>query len=268
MRSETYKNECSEVSSKRPVTGVTEDVTPQQLRVQRQAWDDRPLVRALYTGWFNRIVDELARVEGPTVELGCGIGTFKEFRPDTIATDVVATPWTDEVVDAERLPYGDTSVANFVLVDVLHHLPRPGRFFDEAARTLTPGGRVVLVEPYCSPLSTPLYKRLHSERTDLSADPFGDEDQSGSDPFDSNQALPTLTFWRNPRRFAERHPEFHISRRDRFALLAYPLSGGFTGRRLAPYRLLGPLMLAERLLRPLASFAAFRCLVVLERRAA
>jgi SAM-dependent methyltransferase len=240
----------------------------QTLTAQRDAWQKRPLLRALYTEWYNRVASELSEAEGPTVELGCGIGTFKEFWPQAVTTDVVATPWTDAVVDAQQLPYADSSVANLVLIDVLHHLPKPGRFLAEAERTLRPGGRVVLVEPYCSPISTQLYKIFHFESTDFAVDPLGDAAQSASDPFDSNQAVPTLIFWRHLDQFRARHPRLEVVRRERFALIGYPLSGGFSGRQIVPYRLLPMLRLAERLLAPLAPLAAFRCLVSLEKRVA
>jgi SAM-dependent methyltransferase len=239
----------------------------EQLENQRAAWESRPLLRALYAEWFDRIAGRLSQMEGPTVELGSGIGAFNEFRPETIATDVVATRWTDAVVDAQELPYEDSSVANFVLIDVLHHLPEPGRFFAEAERALRPGGRVVLLDPHCSLISTPLYKVFHFERTDLRVDPFAPEAQSGTDPFDSNQALTTLIFWRHLAKFRLRHPGLEVVARERFGLVAYPLSGGFSGRQLVPYRLLGALRVAERLLQPLAPLAAFRCLVSLERSA-
>lgn len=200
------------------------------------------------------------------MELGSGIGSFKQFRPTTVATDAAPTPWADEVVDAEELPYGDASLANLILIDVFHHVPRPARFLDEAARVLKPGGRVVLLEPYCSTLSTPLYRRFHHERTDLSADPFGEPRLSSPAPFDGNQALATLVFWRQLDRFRARHAELEVRRRERVALLAYPLSGGFTKPALLPAALGGAILRLERALAFAAPLLAFRCLVALERR--
>ncbi len=82
------------------------------------------------------------------------------------------TRWTDVEVNAMALPYEDGALANIVMLDVFHHVPDPARFLDEAARTLTSGGRVVMIEPYCSPISTPFYKYLHHERTDIEGRPF------------------------------------------------------------------------------------------------
>ena len=65
---------------------------------QRRAWDERPLVRRLYVEWFEAVAARLADADGPTVELGSGIGTFAERVPGVVRTDVERTPWTDEVV--------------------------------------------------------------------------------------------------------------------------------------------------------------------------
>lgn len=257
------RHSVSEASAGR-IDGLAE--WRETLQAQRDAWSRRPLLRALYTGWFRLIERELSPLDGPTVELGSGIGSFKEFRPATIATDVADTPWSDEVVDAEALPYDDGCVANLVMLDVLHHLRHPSRFLAEAERVLRPGGRVVVCEPYCSPVSTVAYKALHHEPIDLDTDPLGDQAQSSERPFDSNQALPTLLFWRHADRLAARHPALVLTRRRRLALLLYPLSGGFSRPTLVPRVLWRPLAAVERLLSPLAPLLAFRCLVTLERR--
>jgi SAM-dependent methyltransferase len=185
--------------------------------------------------------------------------------PDVVATDVEPTQWADAVVDAESLPYEDGSVGNLVLIDVFHHLARPARFLDEARRVLERSGRVIVLDPYCSPLSTPAYRLFHHERTDLSGAGLGEDADVAASPLSSNQARATLVFFRNLGSFRERWPELRIVERRRFALVAYPLSGGFSGRRLVPARFYRPLAALERLLAPLAPLAAFRCLVVLER---
>ena len=234
------------------------------LHAHRYAWERRPLLRLLYHDWYELIQRELSSLPGPSVELGCGIGSFKEFRPSTTATDVMATPWADELVDAEELPYADGSLTNLILIDVLHHLPRPSRFLAEAVRTLQRGGRVVMLEPYCSPVSTIAYRRFHHELTDLSADPFGGPALSSKAPLDSNQALATLIFWRRLDDFRSRYPELQVRRRSRLGMFAYPLSGGFSKRPLLPAALGRHVLRLERLLGFAAPLLAFRCLVTLE----
>jgi SAM-dependent methyltransferase len=236
------------------------------LAAQEAAWRERPLVRQLYSEWYRQVVRRLSHEPGPTIELGSGIGRFKEFWPDAILTDVEPTVWTDIVVDAVALPFEDQSVANIVLFDVFHHLADPARFFDEATRTLVSGGRVVIVDPYCSPVSYRAYRWLHDERTDLTAPALAIDEKIASNPRESNQARATLVFFRREQEFQARWPGLPIVERRRFSFAAYPLSGGFTGRRLVPDFLSKPLDLLERVLAPLAPLLAFRCLVVLEHR--
>jgi SAM-dependent methyltransferase len=123
----------------------------------------RQPLRRIYREWHELVAARLADVPGATIELGAGIGRFKEVVPDAVATDIQPTPWADAVVDAGELPYEDGSVANLVLIDVFHHLARPARFLDEAVRVLAPAGRVVLLEPSAprcrhSPTSTSIMR--------------------------------------------------------------------------------------------------------------
>jgi SAM-dependent methyltransferase len=236
------------------------------LREQEAVWQRRPLLRRIYREWYELVASRLSPVAGPTVELGAGTSRFKEVVPDVVATDVEPTGWADAVVDAERLPYVDRSVANLVLIDVFHHLARPARFLDEAVRTLAPGGRVVLLEPYCSPVSTFAYRHFHHEDVELESDAFADSPELDASPWTANTARPTLAFFHEADTLHERWPGLDLVERRRLSLFLYALSGGYSRRQLVPSGLYRPLAALERLLAPLAPLLAFRCLVVLERR--
>jgi hypothetical protein len=49
------------------------------------------------------------------------------------------------------------------LVDVFHHLESPRAFLREARRALCPRGKLILLEPYISWWSLPVYGLLHHE---------------------------------------------------------------------------------------------------------
>ena len=240
----------------------------------REAWNQNPALRTLYAEWYARIARALPPASlGPRIELGSGPGFAREFIPDLELTDVVTAPWHDCALTAEQLPIADGTVGALVLFDVLHHLPSPRRFFQEAARVLRPGGRVVLCEPLISPVSYPVYKFLHEEPVDLRVDPLAMDapaaaGQAGDDrdPFDSNQAIPTVLFGRRRASFERAFPSLAITAVERLAGLSYPASGGFSRGSLLPGPLWRALHALERRL-PSALFRliGFRLLVVLQR---
>ena len=242
-----------------------------RLEAHARIWADRPLVQEIYRGYHKLIDAARSDAAGVDVEIGAGHGSFADYRPETILCDVVPCPWLDCAADAGRLPFADSSLANLIMVDVLHHVKRPDLFLSEAARTLVPGGRIVLLEPYCSTLSGLAYRLFHEEDVWSSARPLEGQaispDLDGDDPWVSNIAVPTLLFWRDRGAFRRRFPSLAIVKRRRFDFVLYPLSGGFEGRRLIPMSLVPIARIAERLFTPLAGLLAFRCLIVVEKSA-
>lgn len=231
----------------------------------RSVWDRKPVLREIYTDIYRRMA--AACTEGRTLEIGGGSGNFKLFAPDTVSTDIAPAPWLDLVCDAQRLPLADGSFANIVMVDVLHHLESPLLFLQEAQRVLRPGGRLVLCEPAITPLSAVFYRHFHPEPVDMGADPLASRSVTpGKDPWDSNQAIPTLLTGRHRARLGGQLPGLTLTRLDRFSFLAYPLSGGFRAWSLLPHTLAAPLLRAEWACRnALGRLAAFRLLAVYEK---
>ena len=201
------------------------------------------------------------------MELGGGSGNLKELLPETLSTDIMIAPWLDAVLDAQTLPFKDESLENIVLFDVLHHLSEPALFFSEAVRILKERGRIILMEPYVSRASFFVYRYLHAEGMDRAVDPLGGAfPRKGKDPFQGNQAVPSLIFGKCRKEFTRTFPELKIAREEWTDFFVYPLSGGFHQPSLCPLFLIGPLERFERLLRPLRRYLAFRMFVVLERR--
>jgi SAM-dependent methyltransferase len=229
-------------------------------------WEQKPVLRQLYADWYRAIGAWL--VPGPTIELGGGTGNLKEQLPRAYCTDVVVLPWLNLVADGQRLPFRSESLANLVLFDCLHHIENVALFFDEAQRTLRVGGRIIIMDPYLSWLSWPIYRWLHQEPVDYTEDPLLlKPPQANRRSFDANQAVATILFERNHAGFQSRYPGFSIQHLRRLACVAYPLSGGFDHPSLLPQWLLTPMLRLEHQLERLGRFLAFRMMVVIERRA-
>jgi SAM-dependent methyltransferase len=241
-----------------------------RFEAHRRAWEANAPLRALYADWYGRVAAALPPPSlGARVELGSGPGFARAFIPDLELTDLVKAPWHDREVGAEALPYADGSLGALVLFDVLHHVPAPRAFFAEAARVLRPGGRLVMCEPFIGPLSYPVYKFLHEEPVDLSADPLAPAARDARDPFDSNQAIPTTLFARARGRaaFEQAFPALAVRAVERLAGPSYPASGGFSRGPLLPGALWRALHALEaRLPEPLFAALGFRMLVTLEKR--
>lgn len=233
----------------------------------RSVWEQKAVLRAVYNDIFERLAARA--VPGVTLEIGGGIGNLKERIPDLVSSDIQFAPWLDLVADAQKLPFADGALSNIVMLDVLHHIEFPVLLFREALRVLRPGGRIIMVEPAITPGSKLFYQMLHHEPVRMEVDPLleGSPDQD-RDPYDSNQAIPTLLATSHRDRFHAMFPGLMISEVQWFSLMAYPCSGGFK-----PWSLLTESM-ARAMLRiekgvesSLGRHFGFRLLMVVEKTA-
>jgi SAM-dependent methyltransferase len=233
----------------------------------RDVWRNKASIRLLYGDFHRRLLESCP--EGLVLDIGGGTAHIKELRSDVISTDILAFPGIDVVADAHRLPFRDGYFAGIVMLDVLHHLERPIEFLNEAARLLKPGGRLAMIEPAMTVLARRFYHHCHEEPVEMNADPFaGVVSDPKRDPFDANQAVPTLLFSTPAacRRVEKVVPLLRVRRVDWLSLVAYPLSGGFKNWSLMPAVLVSPILaLEEKIPLVVRRKAAFRMMVVLER---
>lgn len=233
----------------------------------RHTWERKPSLRAIYHDLYEQMIAQLA--PGLVLEVGGGSGNLRRYlNREVISTDIGFQPWLHAVADAQQMPFRDNVFGNIVMFDVLHHLERPIQFFREAARVLRCGGRVLMVEPAMTPLSTMFYRHFHPEPVNFHVDPLEDGPRTpGRDAMDdANQAIPSLLFLRDKSSFSEQVPELRVTLTRLTSLFAYPLSGGFRKWTLLPTPLIPRLLALEKILEPtLGPAMAFRLLIVIEK---
>jgi hypothetical protein len=126
-----------------------------------------------------------------------------------------------------------------------------------------------MIEPAMTTLARKFYDRFHEEPVDMNVDPFAPVTMNPDrDPFDANQAIPSLLFATTPaQRLVEQTiPTLRVRSVDWQSLFAYPLSGGFQKWSLIPGALVSSMLAFERRVPQLVrKHLAFRMIVVLER---
>ena len=241
-----------------PLTAGRDLDDPATTDLRKEIVQSKPFLKAIYNEWYSMIATQLPAIKGPVVELGSGAGYCGEFIPGLITSEIFFCPSVRLVADAQQLPFADSSLRAMVFTDVLHHMPDARRFFAEARRSLRPGGKILMIEPWVSSWSKFVYTRLHHE-------PFRPEAKDWAFPSSgplsgANGALPWVVFERDRREFEAKFPELAIERIRPFMPFRYLVSGGVGMRNLMPMFTHGPWLRLENTLEAfmprLAMFAA------------
>jgi SAM-dependent methyltransferase len=207
----------------------------------------KPFLRRLHAHWRALIVEHLP-VKGVILEVGCGANPLvasdgSEADRLVVRVDVRHGPAVTAQASALALPLQSASVAAICMVDVFHHLPDARRFLYEMDRVLADNGVLVMIEPWKTPWSSFVYRLLHHEPFDPSADwTTGDRPMS-----DANLALPWIVFSRDRDQLARDHPSLSLERLRNINPLAYVISGGISSPVNPPALLFPVVRLMERL---------------------
>lgn len=229
---------------------------PRTTSARRSLLREGGYLRELYRHWYALLLDQLPAVHGDVLELGSGGGFLEQLIPDLRTSDVMSIPGVELVVDARSLPFADGSLRAIVGTNVLHHVPEIERFFNEAQRTLCPGGRLIFIEPWPTALSKPVYRHLHHEPFDQTRDW---SIPSGGPLTAANGALPWIVFERDRSSFELRFRGLRILRIDTVMPFSYLISGGIGRSWRLPARLFH---LVKRLELPFSCLGLFACIVV------
>ncbi len=237
---------------------------PATTALRRQVIASKPFLKSIYDEWYTLLASELPPGEGPVLELGSGAGYCEHFIPGVITSEIFSCPTVRLVADAQQMPFGAGSLRAIVFADVLHHMADVRRFFAEASRCLRTGGKILMIEPWVSPWSRLVYRRLHHEAFDPEAQDWA---FPSTGPLSgANGALPWIVFVRDRQKFETDFPQLAIERIRPCLPFRYLVSGGVSMRSLMPGWTHGAWARLEALLEPRMSSLAMFAFISLSRR--
>lgn len=181
----------------------------------------------IYLDFYARILAEIPASAFPrTLELGSGGGFLRQLAPHVVTSEPVEVRGVARVVDACELSaaFGPGELDAICAVNVFHHLPDVTRFLHGAERVLRPAGRLVLIEPYYTPVGQWFHRALHHEPYVNDPSFWGIVGQGRL--AGANTRLPTSVFRDSDARFGREFPALRIVRRQPFHKWLYLLSGG------------------------------------------
>ena len=240
-----------------------------EVKEKLRLWRSKPILNEIYKSFYTLIAENLNRdLGGLIAEIGSGIGSLKSLLPTCICTDIFENPWIDQVENAYRLSFSDSSVSNLILFDVFHHIEFPGTMLEEFYRVLMPRGRVIIFDPAISMLGFIVYGLFHHEPINVRREikwfvpkHFSPEVAS----YYAAQGNATRIFFSYKyRKFLSSNWNLIVSRR--MSAISYVASGGYSKPKLYPDLFLPVMKVIDKWCDAFPSLFATRMLVVLEKK--
>lgn len=215
-----------------PLTEGLDLDNPALTELRKTVLLQKTFLNKIYQEWYSEIARQLPEGPGQVLELGSGAGFLEKVVSGLIKSEIFWLPGVDLVLDGSRLPFAENQLKAIVMTNVLHHIPDSRRFFAEACRCLRCGGVVAMVEPWFTPWSGWVYRRLHHEPFDPQA---VDWEFPSSGPLSgANGALPWILFERDREQFLREFRNLEITVKKPFLPFRYLLSGGISMKSLVP----------------------------------
>lgn len=215
-----------------PLTRDLDLDDPRTTLLRREILRRKRFLRRVYCEWYKALAAEIPRPGARVLEVGSGAGFLAEYLPGLISSEIFPVAGVRCILDGNELPIADAALGAIVGTNVLHHVTRPRSFLSEAARCVRPAGVMAFVEPWVTPWSRFVYRRLHHE-------PFAPEvaewNLPATGPLSSaNGALPWIVFCRDRHRFEQDFPSWEVMTIQPMMPFLYLLSGGISLRVTLP----------------------------------
>lgn len=222
---------------------------PETTLLHRKIILSKPFLKRLYLDFYALFKRSLPNLETSVcVELGSGGGFIKEVYPSVITSDILKLSHVDQCFSALAMPFQDSSVDAFIMIDVFHHVPDSLKFLQELQRCLKPGGKIVMIEPANTWWGRFINQNFHHE-------PFlpnaGWTIPSSGPLSGANGALPYIVFKRDIKQFQAAFPNLRLISMKPHTPFRYLISGGVSMRQLLPSFAYSLIKILEWLLTPL-----------------
>ena len=114
-------------------------------------------------------------LSGRVVDIGCGLGDFLNYRPNTVGIDINpdAVAWCKSqglnvtLMSDGYLPFEDNSFDGVVLDNVLEHIEAPAILLSEISRVLKTGGTLLVGVPGVKGYATDPDHKIFYDETKL-----------------------------------------------------------------------------------------------------
>jgi SAM-dependent methyltransferase len=236
---------------------------PSATLLHREILKKKTFLKKFYEDVYRQFKNAVEQPENKVlVEIGSGGGFIKDVMPNVITSEILNIPGVDKVFSAMDMPFKDETVDAFFMLDVLHHFGDPRKFFNEAIRSLRPGGKIVMIEPANTSWARFVYRNFHHETFDPKAG-WGLEKTGPLSQ--GNGAMPWIIFYRDRKIFEKDFPNLKIIKIRNHTPFSYLLSGGFTLRQLVPGFFYPAAQALEYLLSPANNLIGMFMTVILEK---
>lgn|GEM_PF-1885111 len=121
-----------------------------------------------YFSFLYKIVNQELEKFDSILEVGAGAAISEIFLEQRIVrTDILPFNEFDVMghCSMENLPFKESQFDAVLAFDSIHHSEKPSKSILELLRVTREGGKIILVEPFVSPLSYLPYKMFHHEDT-------------------------------------------------------------------------------------------------------
>lgn len=221
--------------------------TPENIHILRHIIHRKHFLEQIYISFYQDILNRINNIpaDGEIIELGSGASFMKRFAPHIVTSDILPYSDVDRIFSALDMPFQDSSISAFVMVDVFHHVKDSKAFLKEMSRCLKANGKIVMIEPANTSWSRFIYKNFHHEPFQPEA---GWSFSEGGPLSGANMALPWIVFCRDHPQFTQEFPEIQLCDIKIHTPIRYLLSGGLSIRQLLPSSLYLPIYFIERFL--------------------